>query len=294
MDQITPYNTRQTKLWHESTQTEDNHKTNVINSIQSLKHEFRNSQRYNNSKMNDIEQLFHTLPRMSTPFNQNEGTRIANPLVLEVENSHLKNEFTNSLHNLEPSMGQELLKEVPKIEKCPNFSGDGEYDHMEFLRGIDMIKEYFELPDRLVTARFNTLFTRSAHRWYIKLTQAHGHQSWTWWKTQIIVTTRALTLLDSIQHISAISSLWQFENIHNHWPNWPSHLFLPFMVIALLGPTWPLHHQQALPGLKIQLKSLIQYRTAVSLKESVTGALKEARVAWHSGIKNSLGGLQRI
>ncbi|MBW0561230.1 hypothetical protein O181_100945 [Austropuccinia psidii MF-1] len=57
---------------------------------------------------------------------------------------------------------------------------------MEFIRGIDMIKEDFELPDRLVTARFRTLFTRSAHRWYIKLGQAHGHQSWTCWKPQII------------------------------------------------------------------------------------------------------------
>ncbi|MBW0585762.1 hypothetical protein O181_125477 [Austropuccinia psidii MF-1] len=57
---------------------------------------------------------------------------------------------------------------------------------MEFIRGIDMIKEDFELPERLVTARFNTLFTRSAHRWYIKIRQTHGHQSWTWWKTQII------------------------------------------------------------------------------------------------------------
>ncbi|MBW0562894.1 hypothetical protein O181_102609 [Austropuccinia psidii MF-1] len=49
-----------------------------------------------------------------------------------------------------------------------------------------MIKEYFELPDRLVTAIFNTLFTKSAHRWYIKLRQAHGHQIWTWWKAQIV------------------------------------------------------------------------------------------------------------
>ncbi|MBW0539224.1 hypothetical protein O181_078939 [Austropuccinia psidii MF-1] len=57
---------------------------------------------------------------------------------------------------------------------------------MELIRGIEVIKEDFELPDRLVTARFNTLFTRSAHGWYIKLRQAHGHQSWTWWKTQII------------------------------------------------------------------------------------------------------------
>ncbi|MBW0581816.1 hypothetical protein O181_121531 [Austropuccinia psidii MF-1] len=56
---------------------------------------------------------------------------------------------------------------------------------MEFIRGIEMIKEDFKLPDRLVTEIFNTLFTRSAHRWYIKLRQAHGHQSCTWWKTQI-------------------------------------------------------------------------------------------------------------
>ncbi|MBW0562359.1 hypothetical protein O181_102074 [Austropuccinia psidii MF-1] len=57
---------------------------------------------------------------------------------------------------------------------------------MEFIRGIDMIKEDFELPGRLVTARFNTFFFISTHRWYIKLRQAHGHQSWTWWKIQII------------------------------------------------------------------------------------------------------------
>ncbi|MBW0506926.1 hypothetical protein O181_046641 [Austropuccinia psidii MF-1] len=83
-------------------------------------------------------------------------------------------------------MGQALLKEVPKLKEWPHFSGEGEYDHIEFIRVIDMIKEYFELIDRLLTARFNTLFTKSAHRWYIKLRQAHGHKSWTWSKTQII------------------------------------------------------------------------------------------------------------
>ncbi|MBW0553121.1 hypothetical protein O181_092836 [Austropuccinia psidii MF-1] len=82
-------------------------------------------------------------------------------------------------------MGQALLKEVPKLKEWPHFS-EGEYDHMEFIRGIVMIKEDFELPERLVATIFITLFTRSAHRWYIKLRQAHGHQSWTWWKPQII------------------------------------------------------------------------------------------------------------
>ncbi|MBW0516676.1 hypothetical protein O181_056391 [Austropuccinia psidii MF-1] len=83
-------------------------------------------------------------------------------------------------------MGQALMKEVPKLKEWPHFSGEGEYDHMEFIRGIDMIKEDFKLQDRFVTERFNTLFTRSAHRWYIKLRQAHVHRSWNWWKTQII------------------------------------------------------------------------------------------------------------
>ncbi|MBW0465702.1 hypothetical protein O181_005417 [Austropuccinia psidii MF-1] len=83
-------------------------------------------------------------------------------------------------------MGQESLKEVQKLKEWTHFSGEGEYDHMEFLRGIDMIKEDLEFPERLVTAIFNTLFNKSAHRWYRKLRQAHGHQSWTWWKTQII------------------------------------------------------------------------------------------------------------
>ncbi|MBW0580377.1 hypothetical protein O181_120092 [Austropuccinia psidii MF-1] len=135
LNQITSDNTRETELWQELTQTEDNHKTNVINSIQSLQHEFRNSQRCYISKMNDIEQLLHTLPRMSTPLNQNEGTRIPNTQVLEVEISQLTNELS-TFHNLEPSMGQALLKKVPKLKEWPHFSVEGEYDHMEFIRGI--------------------------------------------------------------------------------------------------------------------------------------------------------------
>ncbi|MBW0582847.1 hypothetical protein O181_122562 [Austropuccinia psidii MF-1] len=106
--------------------------------------------------MNDIEQLLNTLPRISTLLNQNEGTGIPNPQALDIENSQLKNAFSISFHNLGPSMGQALLKEVPKLNECPHFSGEGEYDHMEFIRGIDMIEEDFELPDRLGTARFNT------------------------------------------------------------------------------------------------------------------------------------------
>ncbi|MBW0502331.1 hypothetical protein O181_042046 [Austropuccinia psidii MF-1] len=48
-------------------------------------------------------------------------------------------------------MGKALLKGVPKAKEWPHLSNEGEYDNMEFIRGIDMIKEDFELPEKLVT-----------------------------------------------------------------------------------------------------------------------------------------------
>ncbi|MBW0566416.1 hypothetical protein O181_106131 [Austropuccinia psidii MF-1] len=177
LNKVISDNTRQTELWQELTHKEYIYKIEVINSIKIFQNEFRNSQRRRNSKVNDIEQLLHTLPTISTPLNQNEGAAIPNPQVFEVGNSQFKNEFSTSFHNLEPSMGQALLKELLKLKEWPHFSDEEEYDHMEFIRGIEIIKEDFELPDILVTERLNTLFSRSAHRWYIKLRQAHGHQS---------------------------------------------------------------------------------------------------------------------
>ncbi|MBW0546955.1 hypothetical protein O181_086670 [Austropuccinia psidii MF-1] len=157
LNEVISDNTKQTELWNELTYREDDHKNIVIDSIQSLQKELRNSQTCNNSKINDIEKVLNILPRMSTPLNQNEGTKIPKTQVLNPDNLQLKNELSTSFHNLEPSMGQALLKEVPKLKEWPPFSGEGGYDHMEFIRGIDIIKEDFELPERL-----------------------------TWWKTQII------------------------------------------------------------------------------------------------------------
>ncbi|MBW0529449.1 hypothetical protein O181_069164 [Austropuccinia psidii MF-1] len=123
---------------------------------------------------------------MSTPLNQSEGITNSIPQVLDVKNSHIRNKFSTSFPNPEPSMGQALLKYVPKLKVCPHFSGKVEYDHMELMRVIDMVKEDFELQDSLFAAVFDTFSTKSAKKWYIKLRQAHGHQSWTWWKSQII------------------------------------------------------------------------------------------------------------
>ncbi|MBW0536807.1 hypothetical protein O181_076522 [Austropuccinia psidii MF-1] len=146
-NQVTCDNTRKTELWQELKYKEEMYKIEVIDSIQSFQHEFRNSKRCSTSKMNDIQHLLHNLPRMYTPMNQNKAKRTSDLHALNLENLHLKNGFSTSFHNLEPLMSQSPLKEVPKHKEWHHFS---------------------------------------AHRWYIKLRQAHGHQIWTWWKTQII------------------------------------------------------------------------------------------------------------
>ncbi|MBW0581601.1 hypothetical protein O181_121316 [Austropuccinia psidii MF-1] len=114
-----------------------------INLIQVFPHEVRNSKGFNTSKRNEIEQSMHTLPRVSTPLNQSEGIRNSNPYVFDVIKSQMKNEFSTSFHKLEQSMGKSLFKEVLKLKEWPHFSGEGEYEHMEFIIGIEMIKEDF-------------------------------------------------------------------------------------------------------------------------------------------------------
>ncbi|MBW0495415.1 hypothetical protein O181_035130 [Austropuccinia psidii MF-1] len=117
-------------------------------------------------------------------------------------------------------MGQELLKKVPKIKACPLFSDEGEYDHMEFIRGIDMIKEDSELPDRFLTERFNTLFTRSANRWYIKLRQAHGNQSWSWWKPKVSKNEPImLGDLELKQHLNLLNLMLTKTKLYHDFAN---------------------------------------------------------------------------
>ncbi|MBW0508122.1 hypothetical protein O181_047837 [Austropuccinia psidii MF-1] len=118
-----------------------------------------------------------------------------------INNISLKNEFPrqstpiidrnllNDLHHTISSNEVETacnFKEIPKLEEWPTFNGEGEYNHMEFMKTIDMFKEDFNIPDEYISARLHSLFTRSAKKWYYKMRQDHGKHSWPWWKEQII------------------------------------------------------------------------------------------------------------
>ncbi|MBW0546328.1 hypothetical protein O181_086043 [Austropuccinia psidii MF-1] len=124
------------------------------------------------SSINNIS-LRNYLPRQSTP--------IPDRNVLK---------FNNDLHHT-ISSNEEVetacnFKDIPRLEEWPTFSGEGEYNHMEFMKTIDMFKEDFNIPDEYISARLHSLFTKSAKKWYYKMRQDHGKHSWPWWKEQII------------------------------------------------------------------------------------------------------------
>ncbi|MBW0555283.1 hypothetical protein O181_094998 [Austropuccinia psidii MF-1] len=118
----------------------------------------------------NVEQIHQNyephIPRHSTPFTE--------------ENFSVKGSLT-------PFLGGNIIsaKDIPKLEEWPTFSGEGEYNHINFIRTIDMWKEDFHIPDEIIVGKLHSLFTRTAKKWYYKMRQDHGKHDWSWWRSEM-------------------------------------------------------------------------------------------------------------
>ncbi|MBW0543448.1 hypothetical protein O181_083163 [Austropuccinia psidii MF-1] len=81
---------------------------------------------------------------------------------------------------------QVLMKKAPQLKEWSTFTGEGEYDHMSFIETIDILQEYYAIPDELITAKLHSLFEKCAKRWYYGIIQTNGKNTWSWWKNEII------------------------------------------------------------------------------------------------------------
>ncbi|MBW0486186.1 hypothetical protein O181_025901 [Austropuccinia psidii MF-1] len=90
--------------------------------------------------------------------------------------------------SLTPFLGENVIsaKDIPKLEEWSAFSGEGEYNHIELIRTIDMLQEDFHIPDEILVGNLHSLFTRTAKKWYYKMRQDHGKNSWSWCKSEMI------------------------------------------------------------------------------------------------------------
>ncbi|MBW0577228.1 hypothetical protein O181_116943 [Austropuccinia psidii MF-1] len=89
-------------------------------------------QKLKNEIISNVDQIHNNyephMPRHSTPLTEEEPS--------------VKGSLTTFL-------GENPIcsKDIPKLEEWPTFSGEGESNHIEFIRTIDMLKEDFHIPD---------------------------------------------------------------------------------------------------------------------------------------------------
>ncbi|MBW0593442.1 hypothetical protein O181_133157 [Austropuccinia psidii MF-1] len=141
-----------------------------------LKDDIQSEIRLIPEKMDKINEANSNMPNLSTPF-----SHIRSPVEPKEE---LKNQFITDLSHHDNN--QVLMKGAPQLEEWPTFTGEGEYDHMSFIKTIDMLQEDYAIPDELITARLHSLFEKSEKRWYYGIRQTNGKKTWSWWKQKIL------------------------------------------------------------------------------------------------------------
>ncbi|MBW0584438.1 hypothetical protein O181_124153 [Austropuccinia psidii MF-1] len=90
--------------------------------------------------------------------------------------------------SLTPLLRENVIsaKDIPKLEEWPTFSGEGEYNHIEFIRTIDMLQKDFNIPDEIIGGKLHCLFTRTAKKRYYNMRMDHGKHDWSGWKSELI------------------------------------------------------------------------------------------------------------
>ncbi|MBW0528864.1 hypothetical protein O181_068579 [Austropuccinia psidii MF-1] len=102
----------------------------------------------------------------------------------------LTEDKTSLKGSLTPFLGETPIceKDIAKLEEWLTFSGEEEYNQIELIRTIDMLQEYFQIPDEIIVGKLTSLFTRTSKKWYYKIRLDHGKHDWPWWKSEIITT----------------------------------------------------------------------------------------------------------
>ncbi|MBW0526730.1 hypothetical protein O181_066445 [Austropuccinia psidii MF-1] len=124
------------------------------------------------SSINNIS-MKNDMPRQST-------------LILDINVLILNNDIHHTISRNAKVETACNFKDILRLEEWPTLSGQGEYNHMEFMKINDIFKEDFNIPDEYISSRLSSLLSKSAKKWYYKMRHDHGKNSWPLWKEKII------------------------------------------------------------------------------------------------------------
>ncbi|KAI9610595.1 hypothetical protein H4Q26_006740, partial [Puccinia striiformis f. sp. tritici PST-130] len=80
---------------------------------------------------------------------------------------------------------KEVGKLLPPLSEWVSFSGEGEYDYIEFIQYCDLILETYWAKEDIVVVRLPRLFRGVAKVWWKTKSAAMGKASWQTWKDQM-------------------------------------------------------------------------------------------------------------
>ncbi|KAG0138919.1 hypothetical protein CROQUDRAFT_20315, partial [Cronartium quercuum f. sp. fusiforme G11] len=76
-------------------------------------------------------------------------------------------------------------KDYPPVKDWPRFSGEGEYNHLEWIEWIDNVQDELSMPDSLITCKLAIIMINSARSWFISKRRSIGKASWPKWRELI-------------------------------------------------------------------------------------------------------------
>ncbi|MBW0492767.1 hypothetical protein O181_032482 [Austropuccinia psidii MF-1] len=153
--------------------------------------------------INQVLEIINNTNQFAThlDISDSERQKLKSEIIANVEQSHQNYEphiqrhsqpFTKNKCSVKGSftffLGENPIfaKDIPKLEEWPTSSGEGEYNHIQFIRTINMLQEDFHITDEIIVGKLHSLFTRTAKKWYYKMRKDHGKHDWPLWTSEII------------------------------------------------------------------------------------------------------------
>ncbi|KAI9619808.1 hypothetical protein KEM48_008420, partial [Puccinia striiformis f. sp. tritici PST-130] len=140
--------------------------TTVTTSFEGIMSQLRNMEQNSNDKFNDL-QLVETE-------NKNSPSRDLPPH----QTQNVKEDDDRGPRLTEKEVG----KLLPPLSEWVSFSGEGEYDYIEFIQYCDLILETYWAKEDIVVVRLPRLFRGVAKVWWKTKSAAMGKASWQTWK----------------------------------------------------------------------------------------------------------------
>ncbi|MBW0513462.1 hypothetical protein O181_053177 [Austropuccinia psidii MF-1] len=96
-----------------------------------------------------------------------------------------KDDIQSSIKNISPK--NELPRQsTPILDRNVLNLNNDLYHTISSNEEVAIFKEDFSIPDEYIGTRSNSLFTKSEKKWYYKMRQDHGKNSWPWWEEKVI------------------------------------------------------------------------------------------------------------